>query len=608
VRTTAILICAIMLAACPKPRRPLVPSIPTDGDPAARDRFQKAQAVFRDDGASAADDFASIVEDFPDDPIVPWAQLYAGMAQFDAKNYAGADKALREVLDAEVDKGLHLRAELYLGMSRNYQGDHAGALPLLVRTEKAIEGDAERGEWIAAMAIASATAGVSPLDSLPYFDTWFGKATPPEQGFILARLADVIGGAAAADAKEKWDRMDGRGGPAAAILAYRVAADREAAGDPGGAKKIRDQVASVRKAIGLPLTGGAGAASSGDPGALGAVVPQTGKSTRVGELALQGLAVAASWQAFSIDVRAAGTAEEAGAAVDDLARAGAIAVVGPIDGAAVDSAAGRANAQRLPLLSLATRPEERASGRWTYHVVHSAEARARALARRAKAGGVTAFAIVSPESGYGRAVAAAFTAEVEHGGGKIVERETYPADAKAFDKIAKKLGTSWQAVFVPETADKLELIAPALANAGHLPRPLGTRKATGGRPVLLLSTAEGLATDFAADTGRHAEGAFLAPGFYPDVKDPIIADFVRRYETSIGKPPGVVDAYAYDAALVVAKAGARSRDELATRLDGAELHGVTGTLRFDGSHRRGDDGLVFVVVESAGAYELRAQR
>ena len=610
-RLVALVLCAVALAGCPKPRRILVPKVPSNGNPVARTRFLEAQAAFRRDAASTADDFTAIVEDFPDDPIAPWAKLYAGMAHVKAKSYAAAVQVLRPVAEADVEEGLQRKAQLYLGFARNYQRDHAGALPLLARGERAVEDDGERGEWLAAMAVATA-AGDQPLDALPYFDKWYPLATAAEKGFILIRVGELSGAASASAAGGAFDRLDKKG-PAAAILGYRVAADRGAAGDADGARKAREAVASARRAIGLPLAAAATsvAVPAGEhAGLVGAILPQSGKQARVGELAAQGLAVAAGAigggsGAVTVDLRSATSADEAAAAVDELASSGAVAVIGPIDGPAVDAAAGRANALHVPLLSLSPRPEERASGRWIYHVMHSAEQRARILARRAAAGGVRTFAVLAPENGYGRAVSSAFVDEVGKAGGTVIKRESYAADTKSFAGVARKLGKDWQAVFVADQADKLELIAPALAAAGHLPRPLGTKRATGGRPVLLLSTAEGLAPGYIVDAGRHSDGAMLAPGFYPDEKDPAIGDFVRRYQAGAGKPPAAVDAYAYDGAVAISAAGAVGRNELASRLDKSDAAGVTGTIRFDAGHRRADDGLVFTVV---GGTEIRAQR
>lgn len=621
-RFVAILACAVVLAGCPGKRHTIGIKVPTNGDPEARSRFLEAQAAFRRDG-EGADEFAAIVEEFPDDPIAPYAQVYNGIALIASRDFPAADKALVDIATAEgdeVDKNLRLKARMYLGIAKNYEGQHAKALPFLRGAEPAAEDTKEQGEWLAAIAVASA-AGDAPLDSLPYFDRWYPLATYQEKGFILSRLGEVVAAAPADAARGAFDAIDKKG-PGAAILGYRVAADREANGDAGGAKKARESVAGARKSIGLPLvatasSGASGGGGGGTPGLLGAILPQSGKQVLVGEYAVQGLEMATiaagnGSNALTVDVRGASTPDEASAAVDELVAAGAIALIGPIEKDAVDIAANRANALHIPLLSLSPSPERRTGGDYVFHVMHSAEQRARMLARRAAAGGVKAFAMLAPENKYGEAVAGAFADEVGKLGGSIAVQKTYAPDTKSFASIAKKLGHDWGAVFVADNADVLELIAPALAASGQIPKPLGTKKAVGGRPVVLLSTAEGLAPAYLVDAGRHTEGALLAPGFYPDDADPKIGDFVRDFTRAVGKPPTAVDAYAYDAASAIADTTTTGRADLADRLASIDHPGVTGNLRFDSKHLRSDDGVVYTVTASGAAgaeiYEIHAQR
>jgi ABC-type branched-subunit amino acid transport system substrate-binding protein len=204
-------------------------------------------------------------------------------------------------------------------------------------------------------------------------------------------------------------------------------------------------------------------------------------------------------------------------------------------------------------------------------------------------------------------VSGAFVAELTRLGATVVVAATYPADTKSFASVARKLDGSWQAVFVPEQADRLELIAPALAAAGLVPRPLGEKKAPGGRAIVLLSTAEGLKEGFLEDAGRNAIGAMLAPGFYPDADDPVARTFVERFTRVHGHSPGAIDAYAYDAAQLVAATGAHNRSQVADGLPGVRLAGITGELAFDVNHRRSDDGVIYSVMaaDDGVGYRIR---
>lgn len=607
---------SLALVGCPRgTRKTLVPDVPQSGDAEARSRFAEARAKFLRDGTSGAE-FHAIVEDFPDDPIVPWAELYAGIAAVKERRFPVAIKALASAIDADANPGLTQRAELFLGIARNYAGEGAVALRHLKRGEKAIESEDERTEWIAATAYATA-AGERPLASLVWFDQLAPRVTPTERALLVARVAEVVAAAEPATLERVYDQLDDRHGPSITLIASRLAQLADAAGRPADAARLREVAAPGRLAFGLPRTLGGpsptAADGASDAGLVGAVVPLGGKQNRVAEAAVAGLGVASGVAdgkgVAAIELRTASDAEAAALAVEELARAGAVAVVGPIDSASVDAAGRRAESLGIPLLSLSTAAEKNGGSRFVFHIVHSGEARSRALARAALARGVKRFAVLAADNGYGRAMTAAFKGEVERGGGAIVSTQTYKPETKSFAGLTGKLSGTWEAVFVPAQADVLGLIAPALAATGTVPKPVGTRKVIGGRPVLLLSTAENLTAAYLADAGRHSEGALLAPGYFPDDRDPTSKVFVDRFIAAYARAPGFLEAYAYDAAQLAAAAGRGGRTALAQALATGELPGLTGSIRFDAEHRRADPGVLYTVVdETGGVFAIRVAK
>lgn len=610
-----VLALLLALAGCPKPtRRTLVPDVPTSGDAAARTRFSEARARFLRAGGQA-DEFRAIATEYAGDPIEPFALLYAGMAAEQAGDHAAARQSLENLLaDDDLEPGLRGRGRLYLGLALGAEGNAARAAELLVDAEPAVEDDRERGAWLAATAHALA-AGAEPLAALPWFDRWWPLATEPERTFIRARVSELVDAASPTAAAAAWART-GDGGPAVAILGWRIAAEQAAAGDAAGAKAARDRARPARAKLGLasgeePMVAPSG---PGDAGRLGAVLPQSSKQARLVEQIARGLTVAAgSLGADAPQVRIEdGEGAAAATAVDRLVEDGVLAVLGPTDGASVDAAAAQAAARGVPLVSFAARADERpAGGPFVFHVMHSAEARARALAARATKAGVTRFAILRPKNGYGAAVGRAFAEAVAAGGGTVVDEVEYPAETKSFAGLVKKLGGSWQAVFVPDQADRVALVAPALAAAGLIARPAGTKKVAGGRPIVLLSTVEGVGDAYLREAGRYSAGAWLAPGYFPGATDELGLDFERRFFEDTGKTPTAIEAYAYDvlrlcAALVAD--GARTRADLARRLASAQVDGVTGVLSFDGDHRRADAGVVYTVEVAGDAVTVRALR
>lgn len=607
---------ALLLAACSgrQTRRTLVPDAPTTGDASARTRFSDARARFLRDGQDTGE-FKRIAEEYPDDPIVPWAQLYAGIADVKSRKIAEAVTILSAVVETKTDPGLSARARLFLGIAKNYAGDPAGALPLLRSGDTAIEDDNDRTEYLAALAYATAAVGDPPIRSLAVFDQLYPRVTPTERAAAVQRIEEVVAAADPNLVRRAFDELPDRKGPSLAIVASRLVVLAEQAGNTQEAQRMREIAGPSRIALGLPRNvgvEGAPAAPGGAVGLIGAVVPLGGKSNRIAEAAVAGLGLAAGVSdgnaVAAIEVRAAGDGDAVGLAVEQLARANVIAIIGPTDRDAVDAAGPRAEALGVPLLSLSGRAERHAAKRTVFHMVHSGEARARALAQRALAKGIKQFAVLAPDSGYGKTLSAAFVDEIGRGGGTIATSVVYKPDTKSFGATVKKLAGSWDALFIPEDAATLALIAPALDASSTKPRPLGTKKVHDGRGILLLSTAENLSGAFVIDAARHAQGALLAPGYYPDDQDPMSKAFVDRFIAAFGRAPGFIEAYAFDAAQLAAAAGGGGRAALASSLPRAQLVGLTGAIRFDAEHRRADPGVVYTVVDDAGVYAIRAVR
>ena len=555
--------CALLLAACHHTtRKTLEPEVPTNGNPAARSKFADAKAKFLRDG-TGLETFEEIAHDFPNDPILhPWAELYEGISAVKARKLDVADRALSHVIALDADKTLTLRAEMFLGIAKNYEGDTAGARALLVKSDKGVENDDERTEYLAAYAYAFA-AGDRPLSALRTFDELYGRSrsgiTPTERAVLLDRVDGIVAAATGPALEGVSSELDKKG-PSYAFVATRLAQLAAQRGDTAAAQSYREAANAARAAVGLPKAQLAVQAPAGPSGILGAVLPLgVKKQARTTDSAVVSLGLVTGATGgtgvTAIEMRAAADPGASAAAVDELGKTSVVAIVGPIDDDSVDAAAKQAEADGIPLLSLASRPEDRVLGKFVFHIRHSPVARAKILARQAIAKGVTKFFVMAAETGYGRAVAKAFAAEVAAGGGSIAGTVTYPADTKSFANQAGKLAGNFDGVFVADNAEHLELIVPALATAGFFPKPLGTKKVVGGRPVLLLSTAEGLSAQYVANAGRYSEGAMLAPGYYPDQQDARSKAFVDGY-AGAGERRALArrrqEAYAYDAAMLAA--------------------------------------------------------
>jgi len=623
---------ALSVTGCPN-KRALPPSsepeVPRDGDQTALRRFEQMQTRFlQEKSASTAitSEFESIVREFPDDPIVPHALLYAGMSATKTGDYDGAIENLDKlVADPDTEDGLIDRGRLYRGIARNYKGDHAGAISDLNASADVLNAKnaGEKAEWLAAMAVALDKSS-RVAEAFEYYDRWYAaKSSESERAFIEDRVKTAVADLADGAIADAYNKLSKKSGPAAAHLGLRLASQLTSAGRAEEADEVRAETADARKRIGLVIARATGS-QPGDPTRLGAIMPLTGSKNRLGDLTGRGLALAASFagragsgaasgwpKRFTLLMRdSASNSPRAVSELEHLERADVVGVVGPLDRKAARAAADAADRLAIPLVTLTPRPQAETSP-WVFHAFHSAEQRARVLARYAVKKGIKDFAIFAPNNGYGKAVGAAFADEVKKLGGVVLAKASYGKPNAANKAIRKnrQLKKPYRAIFIPASAKHLELVAPALAAAFIQPRPLGFKKKVRGKKVLMLSTAEALDDTFMRQAGRHTWGAVLAPGFYADTRHPRIGRFVSRYKTAFNRTPVYVDAYAYDAALAVraaVEAGADTRAEVAEALADIEVDGITGKLRFGADHRRADDGILFEVRELNGSYEAEA--
>ena len=609
----------LLVTGCPGTKRHvLVAEVPKSGDLAARNRFIEARTAFLRDG-SQAEAFEQLHDDFPDDPIAPWVGLYRGIALVKKGEFANAEQALADVPRSDLPPALVARLKLYRGVAKARGGDSKGALTLLrpqVATMRELSsgGNAQaerefveaRAEYWAALALAQART--APFEALAAWDQYVRSATAAEKVWALQQMTTLVAGLTAAAVTEAWQREAVRSAlPSGIIVARRVAAEQVQQGHADTAATTLARVVPAATEWQIPLDGPAVTVASNtdtvaDPRRVSALVPRGSKQQRVADSMIAALAQVSGAGGGDgiavIDVQTESDPATAMTAIEVVAEGSSIAAIGPLEAAAVDAAAGRAEKLGLPLVTLSPRADERTTGTFVFHIMHSAEARARQLARKAYSKGVSRFAVLAPANGYGKAVAAAFTEEVANLGAQLVTRVDYPADTKSFTSAAGKLSGSWQAVFIPEQADRLELIAPALAAAGLMARPIGTSKAIGGRAMVLLSTAEGMGPTFLVNVGRHCDGGLFAPGYFAGTDDAKAKTFDTGFAAAHGRPPTAFEAYVYDAVAVIvgASAASGSRSSVAETMARGSVKGLTGEIRFDSDHRRSDDGVIYTVV------------
>ncbi len=624
-----------ILATCQgKSRTVLAPTpVPETSGGEARGRFLRAQALFESDTRVQSKEFARIVREFPSDPIVPLAQFFAGLSDYRGRNFAGAATYFRSVLAAEaVEPDLQVRSELYLGYCLYELKEYTQSVLHLQRGEASLQDKADRRRWLEAMANAISFSS-EPLRSLSYYDEWYPDAQEKKQVSARSRIRELVADSSAESVESTYRSLqtgkDDKPTISMVILGERFAEDLEKDGRIDMAKQLR---ADLKRWSSIFPFSVSEPGQYADPELLAALVPLTGSRSKVGELVMRGLAIATgSFSYFDTNEgNSKGQAEMTGKFrlsvrdsqsvqqpvlehLNHFAEIGAIAAVGPVASGPVDIATKRAEELGLPLITLNARAHMR-KGLSGFHIVHSAESRAQALAAYAVSRDIVRFAVLRPNDGYGAAVGTAFREKLLELGGEVVAEETYEKDATFFTKQVARLAKnkSWQAILVPDQAKRLELIAPALMAKDLRSAKIGFRSRARRRTrnIVVLSTAEFLDASFIKRVGKYCEGAILAPGFYADKKDTQIGPFVAAYDKAFGSTPTTLDAYAYDAAAMLhfaVKNGISTREGMSQWLSDTTFLGVTGTVTFDLQRRRADRGKLFVVErENQRKYIIRS--
>jgi ABC-type branched-subunit amino acid transport system substrate-binding protein len=213
--------------------------------------------------------------------------------------------------------------------------------------------------------------------------------------------------------------------------------------------------------------------------------------------------------------------------------------------------------------------------------------------------GIERFAILYPDENYGNTFMKLFRDKVLDYGAEITGIESYQPDQTDFagpiSKLAKIDLKDWRsnwrhrrhkkntvvvdfdAVFIPDTSEKAGLIAPQLAFYDI-------------DDVLLLGTNLWHSDQLINEAGKYVQYAMMADGFYTSTTNKKINNFIMAFKHHYGETPGIIEAFAYDTAMIAFhtanNSGVYSRRDLKEELRNLRgFDGVTGATSF---RRNGD--------------------
>lgn len=576
----------LVAVGCPRggPERDTMrlPLVTTDDPRAEADMRSAREAADAGRAEEAERLYRQFLVQHPQDPLVPIARLGLGRLLL-AEGETGEARQHFQAVATHADPSVAERGRFYDGVALHLEGQHEEALGALRPFVGRTVDPAETAILLRTIAAASDRLG-DRTGAIEALDALLREPVPEEDAReARARLETLVRTEATPEEILRAAEMLPRAGAAWPLVAERAL---RLAYESGDLERVRELAHALRER-GVELDDDLSAMAlraerthEADVRAIGAILPLSGRGREVGQHALRGMMLASGSPldgpmpegAPQLVFRdGAGDPERAVQAVEDLVSLHrVVAILGPLSGASAERAARRAQELGVPLITLSPAENVTSVGPMIFRLFFTPQTETRELVAAARARGATRYAVLHPDNAYGSAMARAFATNVRSLGGQVVATKSYPADATAFGREIEELRRQdLDAVFVPDSARKIALIAPALATAGLWSVGPESEAPRNGRGITLLVPSVGFDPQLVRSTGRYLQGALFSAPFFAPTATGVGREFADDFQQRYGAAPDVWAAYGYDAMRLVLRAveaGATDRSGVADRL------------------------------------------
>ena len=568
----------------------------------ANDDFERGRDLFlAQDYQHSLAVLRAFVQRYPEHPQIPEAYTLIGRIFIQQQRYHEALLYLQQLPEFLQGSDAVLLTGYCLVQTGDYAHGQQKLLPLLDLPFKS--GDKER----LLLALADATEKLGqPLQALVFYQRALPIVANPAQ--LLAKvhllLQSSLSESELEEAAFMWQgTMIGQ--DARLQLARRALGQEQQA----RAKQLLQMV--LASPVTFPywqeaemLLQRASAESWFNRDSIGVLLPLSGRFASYGELVKRGLELALNQHNKTrLPVRFIyrDTAEDkitTSQLVSNLADDEKVmAIIGPLLGTGAEDAGRRAQLEMVPMLTLSQREGLPQLGNFIFRDSLTPQLQVQTLARYAIEQGHMSFSVLRPENKLGEQMSDLFVAEIRRLGGEIVDVVSYPEDATDFHQQIRQL--LWEnaeveqpattegekpaeleyplppfdALFIPDYADRISLLAPQLMFYGI-------------KDVTLLGINGWDSNELASKAGRFLDQAVFVDNFFRDSKNPEVRRFVELYRQAYKEEPSVLEAQAFDAANILLQGmddpAVHNRDDLRQRLGQLKnFRGVTGTTGFD---------------------------
>jgi ABC-type branched-subunit amino acid transport system substrate-binding protein len=269
-----------------------------------------------------------------------------------------------------------------------------------------------------------------------------------------------------------------------------------------------------------------------------------------------------------------GSPDGARLAAESAVQDGAELIIGPLFAQEVSGAAEVARRAGIPMIAFSS--DEKVAGNGVYLLSFLAGRDVPRIVSFALSRGKRNFAVLVPQSAYGRIAEETFAKAVAAGGGSAPVRASFPAGSPSgmagpVQKVAAaiKSGQQIDALFLPAGREDLPTLAPLLASAGVT-----------GASVQFIGTGQ---WDYPNVGNEQA----LVGGWYPAPEPRGWSGFAESYSKTFGGTPPRIASLAYDA---VSLAVSLSQNPRGQRYTFSQLTRSSGFAGVDGLFRLLPDG------------------
>ena len=375
------------------------------------------------------------------------------------------------------------------------------------------------------------------------------------------------------------------------------------------------------------------------PNVIGCLLPLTGPFAIYGQEVLNGLELGldifqdSSEGLSSIEFVIRDTEGDPNIAIEAIRELAedekAIVTIGPLISKVAEGVVGKAQELSIPIITLSQSEGITSKGEMVFQNCLTPEDQLRSLLNKVMGEmGLKRFAILYPANAYGRYFMNKLWDKVESQEGIITAVESYDPEHTDFaTEIKKMVGLfyprpesdmeqeemaesedekedleekpepiiDFDAVFIPDSYERVALIAPQLA----FHDVVGVR---------LLGTNLWNSPQLIEIAGKYVHRAIFPSGFFPGSGYIGVDSFVNKHETNFGRQPGLLAAIGYDTIRIVKGILREKGKDIKTREDlrsalaeNRNFDGVTGSMVFDDNRRAKRDPLLLTV---SGRYFL----